>query len=182
MSVYKRGPTSTKRRTMLMTACLFLIGVAFMKTPLAQTKRAGAKREAGASSQAARLAEVRAAIEEGNAAAMRAWTKGDAALFVSSFADDGVELRPDGSVVKGRAKILELVKASMQRLGPGVTLTVRTTNVWLDGDTAYETGKSVYKYTEQGQPKTFETLFTTVWKKQRDGRWKIVADLPVRQD
>jgi uncharacterized protein (TIGR02246 family) len=173
MSVYKR------RQAMLMTAVLFLIIVAFVKTTPAQQKQAGAKQEA---SQAARLAEVRAAIDEGNAAAMRAWTKGDAALFVSSFADDGVELRPDGSVIKGREKILEFVKGSMKRLGPGVELTVRTTNVWLDGDTAYETGKSVYKYTEQGQPKTFETLFTTVWKKRRDGRWKIVADLPVRQD
>ena len=153
---------------------LFILCVALINpTVFAQTKQ-----EAGA----AKLAEARAAIDEGNAAAVRAWSKGDAALFVSAFAEDGVELRPDGSSVKGRERILELVKASMRRLGPGVELTVKTTGVWLDGDTAYESGKSVYKYTQQGQPKTFETLFVTVWKKQRDGRWKIVLDMPVRQD
>lgn len=69
----------------------------------------------------------------------------------------------------------------MQRLGPGVELTVKTTQVWLDGDMAYESGKSIYKYTQQGQPKTFETLFVTIWKQQRDGRWKIIVDMPVPQ-
>lgn len=159
---------------------LFIICVALINPPaFAQTKPAERKQEDRA---AAKLAAVRAAIDEGNAAAVRAWSKGDAALFVSAFADDGLEMRPDGSVVKGREQILALVKASMQRLGPGVELTVKTTGVWLDGDTAYESGKSVYKYTQQGQPKTFETLFVTVWKKQRDGRWKIVVDMPVRQE
>lgn len=133
-------------------------------------------------SSSARLAEVRRAIDEGNAAAVRAWEKGDASLFASAFAEDGVELRPDGTAIRGRAQVLEFVRASMQRLGPGASLTVKTTGVWLEGDTAYESGKSVYRYTQGGQPKTFETLFVTVWKRQKDGGWKIVVDMPVRQD
>lgn len=103
-------------------------------------------------------------------------------MFASTFTEDALEMRPDGSVVKGRRKILELVKASMQRLGPGVELTVKTNRVWLDGKTAYETGKSVYKYVEKGEPKTFETLFVSIWKKQRDGKWKLVADMPVPKE
>jgi uncharacterized protein (TIGR02246 family) len=129
---------------------------------------------------AAKLAQARLAI--GNATAVKAWARKDAAMFVSTFTEDGLELRPDGSAVRGREQILELVRASMRRLGPGVELTVKTTSVWLDGDTAYETGKSIYKYVRLGQPKVFETLFVTIWKKQRDGQWKIVVDMPVRQD
>jgi uncharacterized protein (TIGR02246 family) len=152
-------------------------------TATAQTRPAETVRATSTASSAdALMAEARRAIDEGNATAMKAWAKGDAAMFVSTFAKDALELRPDGSIIKGRRQILELVKASMQRLGPGVELTVRTTKVWLDGSTAYETGMSVYKYTEKGELKTFETLFVSIWKKQRDGTWKLVADMPVPKE
>jgi uncharacterized protein (TIGR02246 family) len=174
----------TNRNTSLALITFFLFGLAFMTTTAtAQTRPATLAREADTTSSADALAaEARRAIDEGNATAMKAWAKSDAAMFVSTFAEDALELRPDGSVVKGRRQILELVKASMQRLGPGVELTVKTTKVWLDGETAYETGKSVYKYTEKGEPKTFETLFVSIWKKQRDGTWKLIADMPVSKE
>ena len=171
------------RNTGLVLTIFFLLSLAFMtRTATAQTRRVTLARDAAQASSADALAEARRAIDEGNATAMKAWAKGDAAMFVSTFAEDALELRPDGSVIKGRRQILELVKASMQRLGPGVELTVKTTGVWLDGETAYETGKSVYKYKEKGEPKTFETLFTSIWKKQRDGTWKLFADMPVPKE
>jgi uncharacterized protein (TIGR02246 family) len=163
----------------------FLLSLALMTTPAlrAQTRQAQTGSAGGtAPAVASMLEEARRAIDEGNATAMKAWAKGDAAMFVSTFMEDGLEFRPDGSTVKGRQKILELVKASMQRLGPGVELTVKTNKVWLDGETAYEAGKSVYKYKERGQPKTFETLFVSIWKRQQDGTWKLVADMPVPKD
>ena len=152
----------------------------FLTAAQAQNGVSGVKPKAGW--EAAELAAARRAIDEGNARAVRAWATGDAELFASVFEDEGRELRPDGSVVRGRRKIVELVKASMKRLGPGVELTVKTTGVWLDGGTAYETGKSVYKYTADGQPKTFETLFVSIWKKQKDGSWKLHADMPVARE
>jgi uncharacterized protein (TIGR02246 family) len=161
----------------------FLLSVAFIHAQ-AQDGAGEVKRDSGSgsSTSAAELASARRAIDEGNALAVRAWAKGDAELILSVFADDSFELRPDGSVVRGKAKILELMKASMKRLGPGVELTVKTTGVWLDGGTAYETGKSVYKYTAAGQPKTFETLYVSIWKKQRDGSWKLYVDMPVPRE
>jgi uncharacterized protein (TIGR02246 family) len=163
---------------------LFILSLPFVAAPAPAQNRV-VKTKPGAassSSSAAKLARARRAIDEGNALAVKAWATGDAELFVSVFADDGLELRPDGSVVRGRRRILELVKASMRRLGPGVELTVKTTGVWLDGDTAYESGKSVYKYTEKGQPKTFEVLFVTIWKRQRGGAWKVYVDMPVPRE
>jgi uncharacterized protein (TIGR02246 family) len=159
-----------------------LLSVAFVNAQ-AQGGAGELKRKAGESPAAeAESARARRAIDEGNALAVRAWAKGDAELILSVFADDSFELRPDGSVVRGKAKILELMKASMKRLGPGVELTVKTTGVWLDGGTAYETGKSVYRYTSEGQPKTFETLYVSIWKKQRDGAWKLHVDMPVPRE
>ena len=168
------------KNTSKLLIIFFLLALAFMAT--AQTRPTPLARDAATASSADTLAEARRAIDEGNATAMKAWAKGDAAMFVSTFAEDALELRPDGSVIKGRKQILELVKASMQRLGTGVELMVKTTKVWLDGETAYETGKSVYKYKEKGEPKTFETLFVSIWKKQRDGTWKLIADMPVAKE
>jgi uncharacterized protein (TIGR02246 family) len=169
------------RRSGGLMRVLFLVTLLFVVAP-AKAQSGGVKPKAGESSAAAELARVRRAIDEGNARAVRAWATGDPELFASVFADGGLELRPDGSVVRGRRPIVELVRASMKRLGPGVELTVKTTGVWLDGATAYESGKSVYKYTQDGQPKTFETLFVSVWKKQRNGVWKIHTDMPVPRE
>jgi uncharacterized protein (TIGR02246 family) len=175
----------TRQHAIKALMSFFLLTLAFIITPAlrAQTHQAENGRAPDmASAAASMLEEARRAIDEGNATAMKAWAKGDAAMFVSTFMEDALEFRPDGSTVKGRQQILTLVKASMQRLGPGVELTVKTNSVWLDGETAYEAGKSVYKYKEQGQPKTFETLFVSIWKRQRDGTWKLVADMPVPKD
>jgi uncharacterized protein (TIGR02246 family) len=175
----------TKRHAIPVLTGFFLLSLAFFITPAlrAQTHQAETTRAPGAvPSTASMLEEARRAIDEGNATAMKAWAQSDAAMFASTFMEDALELRPDGSTVKGRQQILELVKASMQRLGSGVELTVKTNRVWLDGETAYEAGKSVYKYTEKGQRKTFETLFVSIWKRQRDGTWKLVADMPVPKD
>lgn len=170
----------TNRHPLHVLTGFFLLGFILLTIPsIAQNRRAAPGRKIARPSAASKLAEARRAIAEGNATAVRAWAKGEPAMFASAFADDALELRPDGSVVKGRQRILDLTKASMQRLGPGVELTVETTGVWLDGDTAYETGKSVYKYTAEGQPKTFETLFVSIWKKQRNGAWKLIVDMPV---
>ncbi len=170
----------TNQRAGALLKAIFILSVAFIHAQ-AQGGAGESKREA-ASGSAAELARARRAIDEGNAVAVRAWAKGDAELILSVFADDSFELRPDGSVVRGKGKILELMKASMKRLGPGVELTVKTTGVWLDGGTAYETGKSVYKYTAEGQPKTFETLYVSIWKKQKDGAWKLYVDMPVPRE
>ncbi len=170
----------TKHGSSVLMKVFFLFALLLMVAP-ATAQNGGVKQKADSSSAAAELARVRRVIDEGNARAVRAWATGDAEMFASVFADEAVELRPDGSVVRGRRRIVELVKASMKRLGPNVELTVKTTGVWLDGSTAYESGKSVYKYTQEGQPKTFETLFVTVWKK-RNGVWKIYSDMPVPRE
>lgn len=174
----------TKRLRGVTPKIIFLLSVAFAHAPAGAQDgagRAGPKAAAGQGA-AAELAEARRAIDEGNALAVKAWAEGDAELILSVFADDSFELRPDGSVVRGKGKILELMKASMKRLGPGVELTVKTTGVWLDGGTAYETGKSVYRYTTEGRPKTFETLYVSIWKKQKGGAWKLYVDMPVPRE
>src|SRR5229473_2614668 len=94
--------------------------------------------------------DVRRAIDKGNAQWSEGWAKGAPAMVAAIFADDGVQLLGSGKILKGPQQIMERQKAAMQGADPGVKVTVTTVNVWLDGDTAYETGKYKYEYTVKG--------------------------------
>jgi uncharacterized protein (TIGR02246 family) len=127
------------------------------------------------------LADVRRAIDKGNAQWSEGWAKGDAAMLAALFAADGVQLSGSGKVFKGPQQIFERQKAAMQSVDPGVKVTVTTVNVWLDGDTAYETGKYKYESKEKGKPTTDEGWYVTIWKLQKDGSWQLCMDMGVPQ-
>jgi uncharacterized protein (TIGR02246 family) len=158
-----------------------LIGVAVV-VAVASFAFANAKKQATAANESAALADVRRAIDKGNAQWSEGWAKGDAAMVAAVFADEGVQLAGGGKLVKGRQQIMERQKAAMQGADPGVRVTVTTVNVWLDGDTAYETGKYRYEYTEEGKPGVDEGRYVTIWKRQKDGSWKLTMDMGVPQD
>ena len=125
------------------------------------------------------LAEVKRAIDKGNAQWIEGWEKGDAAMVADIFTEDGVLLWRGGRVIKGRQQILERQKAGMQALGKGVKVAVTTLDVWLDGDTAYEVGTYKYTYQQNGKTTVDEGKYVTTWKKQKDGSWKLVMDMDV---
>ena len=129
--------------------------------------------------QSAALADARKAIDKGNAQWVDAWDKADASLIAALFAPDGVLLGRNGKFFKGTNQVFERMKIAMESAGKGVKATVTTVDLWLDGDTAYETGTYSYKYQENGKPVNEEGLYVTIWKKQRDGSWKIVTDMGV---
>jgi uncharacterized protein (TIGR02246 family) len=127
--------------------------------------------------QAAAIAEARQAIDKGNAQWVEAWDKADATMIASLFASDGVLLGRNGKLFKGPQQILERQKTVMEAAGKGVKCTVTTVDLWLDGDTAYETGTYSYKYQEKGKPVNEEGRYVTIWKRQTDGSWKIIVDM-----
>lgn len=158
-------------RTVLGISAVFLLvaSMAFAQAP----------KPAAASGDSEALAEVKRAIDKGNAQWSEGWAKGDATMVAAIFADDGVQLAGSGKIIKGRQQIAERQKAAMQGADPGVKVTVTTTHVWLDGDTAYETGKYKYEYTEKGKPGKDEGRYVTIWKHQKDGSWKLAMDMGV---
>lgn len=120
------------------------------------------------------MTKVRKAIAAGNAVWMEAWAKGDATMLPDTFTPDGKELVAGGKVFKGRKQILALMSETMRQRGGKAKLTVTTTDVWLDLNTAYETGTAVYEFTVDGQPQRLERRYFTVWKRQsKRGAWKI---------
>jgi uncharacterized protein (TIGR02246 family) len=126
---------------------------------------------------------VRRAIDAGNAVWIAAWAKGDAELLPGTFTTDGKELVAGGKVYKGRKQILALMRDSMKKRGGRAKLTVMTTDVWLDGNTAYETGTAVYEFTVNGQPQTLERRYFTIWKRQsKNGAWKIYTNTGIAKE
>ena len=132
---------------------------------------------AGQTADSDALAAVRRAIDKGNAQWSEGWLKGDPAMVAALFAPDGVQLTSSGKVIKGPEQIRERQKVAMASADPGVKVTVTTTNVWLDGDTAYEVGRYKYEYTEKGKPGKDEGRYVTAWKRQADGSWKLTMDM-----
>jgi uncharacterized protein (TIGR02246 family) len=129
------------------------------------------------------MTKVRRAIDAGNAVWIAAWAKGDATMLPGTFTTDGKELVAGGKVYKGREQILALMRDTMKKRGGLAKLTVTTTDVWLDGNTAYETVKAVYEFTVNGQPQTLERRYFTIWKRQsKRGAWKIYSNTGIAKE
>lgn len=120
------------------------------------------------------LNALRRAIDAGNNVWVRAWAAGNAGMILDTFTPDGVELVAGGKIYKGRKPILALMRELMQKRGGRARLTVTTTDFWLDGNTAYETGTARYEFTTNNQPQILERRYFTVWKRaSKHGAWKI---------
>lgn len=153
----------------------FLLALLFATFSQAQEKKTDEK----TNSSSPFLEEAKNAIDRGNRQWIEGWEKGDAVMVAAIFTEDGMWLGSNGKIHKGRQQILERLKAGIKYVGPGVKITVTTTGLWVDGETAYETGKYVYKFQMDGKPATDEGRYATIWKRQKDGSWKLYLDTAV---
>lgn len=122
--------------------------------------------------------QVRASIDEGNADFVRAWLTGDPDLFASCFAADGALLHPGRPAIVGRDRIRDRMKAvfSKIRMTAGAITTV---DVYIFGDTAYETGKWKFAIGPIGRAAEPDSgRYIEVWKRVGDG-WKMWRDISV---
>ena len=126
-----------------------------------------------------RYAEAKHAIDKGNAQWIQAWEKGDPEMIAALFTEDAVMLSQGGKVFKGRHQILERQRKAMQSMTGPVKVSVITVKIWIDGDTAHETGKYKYDYMVNGKAETEEGRYVTTWKRQDDGSWKLILDMGV---
>ena len=113
-----------------------------------------------------------------------AWNR-DSALkdpdkWASYFADDAAILMPNEPIIMGREKAREPIKAMLS--DPNFALTFQpTTRVEASkgGDLVYTVG--TYSMTvsnpKDKTPMTDKGKYVTVYKKQADGSWKVVADI-----
>ena len=122
---------------------------------------------------------ARAAIDSVNAAYIRHMGTPDAVAFAEVYDADGARLSSGGRVARGREAITEAVSRFVVNVGP-VIVSLQTLDLWVVGDLAYETGTWSYTYTPPGEnERTVGGQYVTVWRRQSDGGWRILADMDV---
>lgn len=123
--------------------------------------------------------DVREAIDRGNARYIAAYANADSKALAMVYDLAGARLNANGSVTLGRDSIALNVGAFLDRVGP-VTVTLETTAVWVAGDLAYESGIWAYSYTpSDGRDRNVGGRYVTIWRRQSDGDWRILADMSV---
>jgi ketosteroid isomerase-like protein len=94
--------------------------------------------------------------------------------FVTYFAEDGVEL-DDGGGISSRDAIR---KQPPWPEGTTLTWTPVKADVAASGDLGYTYGNYVFKSKDkEGKLVTHYGKYMSIWKKQKDGSWKVVVDM-----
>ena len=119
-------------------------------------------------------AETLRALE---AAMMTAAAEKGAVGYMSFYADDAVELPDGGGAISGK----EDIRKTMQFLNDKnnrLTWTPVAVSVSQSGDLAYTYGLFLFRSIgKNGQPTIQHGKYTTIWKKQKDGQWKVILDM-----
>jgi uncharacterized protein (TIGR02246 family) len=129
---------------------------------------------AAADTRVADEAAIRAASQEwSNAASGR-----DLEKAVSFYADDATYNPPGAPLAAGKDAIRKQWTQVMAV--PGIDLRWATSKVEVarSGDLAYDTGAyTLTKNDANGKPVTTKGKYVVVWKKQADGKWKVIEDI-----
>jgi uncharacterized protein (TIGR02246 family) len=134
---------------------------------------------AGQTARPADADAAKRAIQAGNAAYIAAFKRADAKALAQVYDPQGARLNEGGQVVRGRSAIADDVGKFVAKVGP-VRVTLETGDVWLIDDTAYETGVWSYTFTPKGKAEQrIGGHYVTVWRRQPDAGWKILADMGV---
>jgi len=141
----------------------FLLGVSFGLL-LSTAACSSPKQEAGAAEEnAVREADIQWSKTAGTR---------DLEATISYYADDATVLPPNAPVATGKQAI-RAVWAPMLAPDSSISWEVTKVEVARSGELAYVLG--TYQLASKTEPDKGKLL--EVWKKQADGKWKVVADI-----
>lgn len=98
--------------------------------------------------------------------------------FLSFFAEDATIFPPNSPILRGKARIREHYAKAFGTPGFRLTWTPIDADVAENGDLGYTYGTfEMSKQDASGRLLSRSGKYCTIWKKQSDGRWKVVADI-----
>lgn len=98
------------------------------------------------------------------------------AVAFREFADsNAVILRDKDSLIIGKQQIYDYYN-TVNNKNACVSWNPDFVEISEDGTMAYTYGKYCWKMTDSDSVKQFNGIFHTVWKKQKNGKWKYVWD------
>ena len=96
------------------------------------------------------------------------------AAFISHFAEDGVEVVDGGGFNNKDA----MSKQPEWPEGTSLSWTPIKADMAASGDMGYTYGNYIYTAkNKDGKPITSYGKYTSIWKRQKDGAWKVVVDV-----
>jgi|HubBroStandDraft_5_1064220.scaffolds.fasta_scaffold384644_2 uncharacterized protein (TIGR02246 family) len=103
-----------------------------------------------------------------------AMQNGDADTILAAYAPDAVFCSGDGRCYSGLENIAAMTRARLAAHGPAKHATAHTTQMVQDHGFIYEWGQAEIVSAEG---KTSGGGYFTIWRKQRDGHWKIFRNI-----
>jgi uncharacterized protein (TIGR02246 family) len=139
---------------------------------------------AACSAQPAPAPDTRAADEAALRTLIEAWAASarakDAEKFVSFYADDATLMIEDAPDIAGVAALREALPGMMNDPNFALSFAADKVEVARSGELAYEKGTYTMTMSDpQQQAVTERGHYVVVWRKQADGSWKVILDVPV---
>ncbi len=97
--------------------------------------------------------------------------------YISYYADDAVELPNGDAILQGKENIAKTMKF-LDDPGNHLTWAPVGAGMAASGDLGYTYG--TYEFTSKdkdGKPVVDHGKYATIWKKQKDGSWKVALDM-----
>ncbi len=97
--------------------------------------------------------------------------------FISYFADEVTLLAKDGAPIVGKASASAVMRRAWALPQYSLTWAPLHAELAKSGELGYTYGTYERKFLQDGKPFTETGKYVTMWKRQRDGKWKVILDL-----
>jgi ketosteroid isomerase-like protein len=97
--------------------------------------------------------------------------------YLSYYADDSVELPNGGPIIQGKVNIAKGM-GFLDQKDNNLTWTPVGADISASGDLGYTYGTFEFRSKDKdGKPVVEHGKYTSIWKKQSNGSWKVVLDM-----
>jgi uncharacterized protein (TIGR02246 family) len=132
----------------------------------------------GCARQQVDLESVRAAVRAADQNWLKATASNDMNAFLSYISTSGSMLPPGRPAVNGPDAIREWASAMFSAPGFSITWKPATVDVAASADLGYTRGAyELHMPGPNGMPMRDRGKYVTVWRKESDGKWRVVVDM-----